>query len=234
MFPLTAQIKGGRTSWINRRNNPNYYRLKGCVIANEFIYPMQFTADLSEFIGIVLGDGGLTDSQLSITLNRIADKQYISYVRQLIIKLFSYTPTIFERNDSKATVIRVNGVDFIKYLNRLGLIIGNKVVNQVDVPDWIKTNSEFSQKCVRGLVDTDGCVFINKYLVNSRWYQYKKLAFSNRSKPLLNFVYNTLTNIGLQPIHYQGKQVRLCRYKQVEKYMMSIGSSNQRLLKFFT
>ena len=107
--------KGGLTTQLKRKNNPEYYKKWAAVTKNKFNKPKQ-SKNLAEFIGIVLGDGGLTRSQLFITLNSEADKIYISYVVKLIFKLFKYNPYVFKRKDAKAVVIVVTGVDFVDYL----------------------------------------------------------------------------------------------------------------------
>jgi DNA-binding XRE family transcriptional regulator len=225
---------GGKHSWINRRIDPEHSKSVGLVCPNVFQYPSIHNPSFAEFIGIVLGDGGITPSQLTITLNRVADKEYIQYVLNLISVLFGYKSFIHERQHACATTITINGVDFIDFLLKRGLNVGNKVKQQVGVPSWISKNLTLATYCVRGLMDTDGCVFNNNYKVHGKWYQYKKIAFSNRSIPLLMFVCNTLKSLGLSPIYYQGIQIRLCKHEEVEKYMISVGSSNPRLLKFFS
>jgi hypothetical protein len=222
---------GGINSWINRQANPELYKSLHCQVANRFRHPQIDNNDFAEFIGIALGDGGLTRSQLTITLNRIADKDYITYVKNLIIKLFNYRPSILERKHACATNIVINGVDFIKFIKQFGLVIGNKTRLQVGVPSWID-NINLAIRCVRGLMDTDGCIFLNRYKVNNNWYQYKKVAFANKSYPLLRFVHETMSRIGLHPIYYQNKQVRLCSEKETLKYLDIIGSSNPRLQSY--
>ncbi|MBI4590649.1 MAG: helix-turn-helix transcriptional regulator, partial [Candidatus Rokubacteria bacterium] len=32
---------------------------------------------------------------------------------------------------------------------------------QVDMPEWIKADARLARACVRGLVDTDGCIYIH-------------------------------------------------------------------------
>lgn len=231
---LEGRRRGGINSWINRRKNPEYYRSLGCNITNTFSYPTLDNPKFAEFIGILLGDGCITKNQLTITLNRVADHHYISYVSSLIKNLFSYTPSIMQRKDSCATVIICSGVDLVSFIEKCGLVRGDKVRQQVGVPLWIQTNLNLAKQCVRGLMDTDGCIFTNRYLSNNKWYQYKKVAFANKSQPLLNFVYTTLTEVGLHPIYYQGKQIRLCSENDTIRYLKIVGSGNERLLRFYS
>jgi hypothetical protein len=216
-----------------RRDDPEHYRALGCVVANEFSDPPK-SRYLAEFCGIVLGDGAVSESQLQITLNSIVDRSYVQYVGALILELFGYTPSIYARKNCNATVLVITGVKFIQLLQSLGLQIGDKVRNQVDVPLWIKANSEFSRWCVRGLMDTDGGIFQHHYKVNGKQYEYLKTCFSNLSQPLRHFVYNTLMVNGLHPKLRGMNHVWLYSESETCKYMRSIGSSNERLLSKFT
>lgn len=49
-----------------------------------------------------------------------------------------------------------------KVLISFGLKRGDKITNQVRIPEWIKQDSDFSKRCIRGLIDSDGCVYFCK------------------------------------------------------------------------
>lgn len=152
---------------------------------------MLISEDLIEFIGILLGDGGIIYDEkshhyaFSITLNGIDEADYVVYVENLIESLFGTNiskswekdkPSA--RNDSKAITLNVYSKSIIKELLNLGLKSGNKSSNQVDTPKFIFNQNKYIKRCLKGLVDTDGSIFVNK----SRATIY--IAFSNSSKPL--------------------------------------------------
>ncbi len=226
---LEGRKKGGsRTLAILRR--------RGIIpIAKVYNFPKSYGSDLAEFVGIVLGDGGVTSSQCIITLSREADRDYIPAVSGLGLKLFGERPKIYKRKTCKADDLCYNGIKFVEYLATIGIKTGNKVKQQVDVPEWIKKNREYSFRCVRGLIDTDGCITIHRYKVGNTVYRYRKLNFSNHSYPLILFVKQILNSIGLTP-KLAGKlgkdRVWLYNYAEVQKYLRVIGSSNTRLLRF--
>lgn len=198
-------------------------------------FSQKYSKNLAEIVGILLGDGGITKQQTCITLNSLADKDYILYVANIGYKLFGVKPKILKRKDCNATAIYWNGIMLVKNLVNVGLKIGNKVKQQVDVPEWIKSNKKFKIECLRGLMDTDGGVFIHKYKVNNKYYYYKKVCFTNRSVPLLKFVFNTLTEIGFKPkiiLKVENKKVWLYNKDETIRYLELVGSHNTRLLKF--
>ena len=112
------------------------------------------------------------------------------------------------------------------------MIVGNKVKQQVDVPDWIKGESEYKIACLRGLMDTDGGVFIHRYKVNGKEYSYRKICFTSHSIPLLRFVYDTLNELGFTAKiinKVANKDVWLYNTHEVDRYLELVKSSNQRL-----
>lgn len=222
--------KGGTKAIANLKRNGKIPSLK--------IYrlPEKFNADLAEYVGIMLGDGGITPGQCTITLNSIADKDYIDFVRDLGKKLFGEEPKCFKKKDCNAIAIYYNGSFLVRYFIKIGLKIGNKVKQQVDVPDWIKQVEKYRVACLRGLMDTDGGVFLHRYKVNGKTYWYRKICFSNRSVPLLHFVFKTLQELKLTPKiidKVENNKVWLYNGEEVKQYLNLVGTHNSRLLKLF-
>lgn len=192
-----------------------------------------FSKELAEFVGIMLGDGGISQYQTCITLHDKDDKKYSLFVIGLIKKLFSVPVTIFHRKSDSTIRILVSRTGLVNFcVQKIGLKMGNKIRQQVDIPIWIKKNKKFSITCIRGLFDTDGCVFNHHYSVNGKYYNYKKISFTSHSKPLLKSVFNILNNIGLRArITKNGKDVRIDSQKDVKNYFKIVGSHNPKYLK---
>jgi hypothetical protein len=150
-----------------------------------YTLPATVNEELAEYIGIMLGDGGITANQCTITLNREADCDYINYVSSLGEKLFGEKPKKFYHKKDKAVKLYYNGSLLVRYFLSLGLKIGSKVKQQVSIPDWIYSSLQFKIACIRGLMDTDGGVFLYKKTINEKKYIYKKICFSNRCMPIL-------------------------------------------------
>lgn len=190
------------------------------------------SADLAEFVGIVLGDGGISKRQLTITLNDKDDKDYGEFVITLIKKLFDVPVSTYHREEVSTINFIVSRSELIHFcVEELGLKRGNKIKQQVDIPDWIKQNELYSIACVRGLVDTDGCVFPHRYKVNEKWYSYKKLSFTSYSKPLRQSVFNILKDNALNPRLARDRDVRLESIKDMKKYFRIFNFHNPKHLK---
>jgi len=187
---------------------------------------------LSEFVGILLGDGGITMRQVVVTLHRHDDKEYSDYVRQLVYELFLVVPGVYRNKKSLADNIVISRIELVQFcVHKLGLKIGSKVRQQVDVPAWIKSKKSYRVACLRGLVDTDGCIIKHKYVSKSKEYNYKKLSFTNASLPLLKFVFDELSNLGMSPRATNNKkEVRLESKDDMLKYFSIVGTNNPKHL----
>lgn len=225
-----GRSRGGIKALANLRRN-------GIIpVFKTYRLPIDFNEDLAEYVGIMLGDGGITSGQCTITLNSVADREYVLFILRLGEKLFGEIPKTIKRKNSKAIIIYYNGVLLVKFFVKIGLKIGNKVKQQVDVPEWIKNSQNLSRACLRGLIDTDGGIFLHKYKVSGKEYAYKKICFSNRSIPLLMFVADTLKKLGFTPKiidKVENKKVWLYNEKEVKRYLGIVGTNNPRLLKLF-
>ncbi|OGN01408.1 MAG: hypothetical protein A3B91_03540 [Candidatus Yanofskybacteria bacterium RIFCSPHIGHO2_02_FULL_41_29] len=186
--------------------------------------------NLAELVGVFIGDGGLTKYQAKITLHHKDDKQYIKFVSNLITKLFRVPIKIHHRPNISVKDIVISRVNLVAYLNRLGLPVGNKIKQNIDIPAWIKENSDYSMACLRGLVDTDGCIFTHRYRVGSKKYSYKKISFATASHPLMKSVKNILKNLEIKP-YINKEELRIENQNGVIKYFNIIGSHNPKHLR---
>lgn len=190
------------------------------------------SAELAEFVGIVLGDGGISEMQVTITLHRITDREYSFFVRKLIKKLFGVVPGEYCNLSALADSIVVSRKELVEFcVQGLGLKVGNKIKNQVDIPDWIKNNKKYFIACVRGLVDTDGSIYNHKYISGGKKYSYKKISFTSLSKPLARSVYAFLKENNINPGLYKEKDVKLESQADVARYFSIFGSHNPKHLK---
>ncbi|MFZ2522379.1 MAG: LAGLIDADG family homing endonuclease [Minisyncoccia bacterium] len=190
---------------------------------------------LAEFVGILLGDGHISNYQVTVTLSS-KEKDYILYVQNLINNLFGVMPTIIKQRLANAVTIVVSRKLLVDFCQKFGFKKGNKVSNKVDIPEWIKKDKKFSIACIRGLIDTDGCFFNHTYTVGGKSYSYLKMAFTSASVPLRESVKNILINSGFsvrmskERKGSSGRDVRIDGFYSVNKYIKEIGSHNKKHL----
>lgn len=212
-----------------------WWDTKGRLIENDILKPKPFrkpskSADLAEFIGIMMGDGGISKTQISITLHSIDDEKYKNYVIALLKRLFEVEPGIHKHKNALANTIFISRVNLVKFcIEILGLPLGNKVRQKLDIPTWINRKISFQRACVRGLIDTDGCLVIHKYRVNGKRYCYKKLSFCSASPALVKSVIQILRRFDFKPrLSHNGRNVWIDDQREVARYLETIGSSNSK------
>ena len=201
------------------------------IFRRKYVYLPTASMELAEFMGIMMGDGSLTARQITVTLHHIDDLAYSKFVTDLMRRLFRIRPSVYHSVKNSVNDIVLSRSELVTFLNSLGLPIGNKVRQQIDIPDWIKQNKAFATACVRGLVDTDGSVFTHSYTVNGKRYHYKKLSFSSRSEPLRVSVAQILADRDMSPRLDTSYNVRLDSIADMKKYFSKVGSHNPKHLK---
>lgn len=156
---------------------------------------------LAELIGIILGDGGLYKStyRVQISFNGIDDIKYVYYVKKLLTRLFHISPKEYWEKNSENANGTEKGMILYYYRKKIfcelishGIISGNKMKNQISVPNWIKKNQKYTIACIRGLFDTDGCLHL--YIKRPSL----RIEFSNASLPLIKDFYDMCISLGIK------------------------------------
>ncbi len=224
-----GRIKGGKSSVNFFRNNPALVKKSGFIIRKQIKYPGK-SIQLAELIGVILGDGGMSGNhQLTISFNSKTDKEYSVFLGKILRKLFSIDHHIHPRKGCNGADMVVSSSNLIDFLLKQGIVTGNKVKNQVDIPDWINDKPEYQKACLRGLIDTDGSFYRHRYNSNGRNYTYLKLCFASRSKPLLNSVLRILRKFNFDA-YLHGDQIFIYSMLGIKKYSEEIGSHNPKHL----
>lgn len=187
---------------------------------------------LAEFFGIMIGDGGINNHwQANISMNATKDLGYSFYIAELCHKLFDITPAIRERQTKNTLIVSLTSTTIVEYLIRNGLCRGNKLKAGLKIPTWILNKKSYQKACVKGLIDTDGCLFIHVH--KSKWgkvYRNIGLNFSNYSPDLIFQVADILNDFGIIPhLHKSGKQIFVYQAEAVAKYLKEFGTSNNRI-----
>ena len=181
----------------------------------------------------MLGDGCLSSRfQVGISFNSETDRVYGGYLQRLFQRLFGVSATIQRRRETHGWTVVASSRALVEHLQILGLVQGNKVANQVDVPEWIWTRRRYQQACLGGLIDTDGSIYRYIHRVYGHQYDHAGLCFTNRSRPLLLSVERLLKNCGFHP-RAGGHHVYLNRQREIGRYFQFIGSRNPKHVKRF-
>lgn len=194
----------------------------------------RYSKDLAEFVGIMMGDGGITKNQLKITIHSKDDRDYSRFIKNLVEKLFDVPISVFYHKDKLAMDLMVSRTELVRFCNEtLGLKIGNKLKQGLDIPDWIKQSREFQKECMRGLMDTDGCIFNECHNIKGKKYCYPRLAFTSYSEALCLSVFEIFENLGFQPKIRIRRNVQLEKKEDILGYFRIIGTNNPKHQKRF-
>lgn len=226
-----GRSKGGRVTYQKFISNPKLAKKLGFRIAKQINHPKK-SPMLAELVGILIGDGGITDYQVRVILNKETDKEYSRYVTKTFRYLFHLESTIREEKDEKVCEVVISSRNLVKYLRKLGLKKGNKIRQQIDIPDWIKRNEKLTIACLRGLVDTDGSFYVDIHKLKNRYYFNPGLVFTTCSLPLFLSVKKILRELNYHPTGNK-RNIFLRREGEIIRYFKEIGSNNPKhILKF--
>ena len=116
---------------------------------------------LAEIIGIMLGDGNLNRNRIRVCFDK-RNIRYIHYVKDLFKEVFGVNlKEEIIKKTNQAYLYCYNKSLMLEFIN-LGLKKGDKIKNELTIPDWIKENKGYSMSCIKGLIDTDGCIYFSK------------------------------------------------------------------------
>ena len=221
-----GRARGGKTTQKKFSLNPKYAKKVGFILRKEIYYPAKSSA-LAEFIGVVLGDGSISEHQVAISMNSKVDIQYGNFVKRLIMRLFKINPYVKIREKNTLQII-TTGKNLVEFLLKCGLKKGDKVAQQVNVPKWIAKDKNFRISCLRGLMDTDGGVYFHTHFTKGIKYKHIGMCFTNKSIPLLNFVYEVLVSAGISAYNNKKSHVSIYGKEEIKKYMDLVGSKNEK------
>lgn len=217
--------KGGINS-INTHilNNTGFNVSKPILVPNK-------NEDLAEVIGAIMGDGGMSTMQIQITLNFFTDKEYACYLKNLLEKLFGVSVSLIEREKNSTVVLLISSKKAVSFLHKNGLLIGNKIKQNIDFPGWINQRKAWQRACLRGLFDTDGCTYIDHHHYKTKQYGNIAVAITSYSASLLQSIYKALDNLNFHPTITSKNTVLLRREKEVYRFFREIKPSNKRHFK---
>ena len=138
-------------------------------IRQDIRLPVEYSKELAEFVGILLGDGHLNQTQIMVTLG--SKDEYTDYVCGLIEYLFEVKAKVFITPKGHY-VVYIGSTMLVRWFLEMGLVF-NKVKSQVDVPRCVFSKKIYMGSALRGLIDTDGSIYQIKFGT--------QISFCNRS-----------------------------------------------------
>lgn len=186
------------------------------------------STDLAEIIGAFIGDGSLSKWQGKIYLNLKTDMFYAKYLQRALQGLFEIPVSIYQRTYTSTVDVVVSSKRFVEFLNKKGLPTGNKLKQGLDIPSWIYKNKDWQRACLRGLLDTDGCTYIDHHLYKNKQYVHIGIVYTSYSIYLLKSIGKILTNLGYSPTFASKNRIFLRKKDEVLRFFREFKPNNQR------
>jgi hypothetical protein len=207
---------------------------------------MELNEDLCEFVGAIIGDGcvdsytkksGKSSYHISFTGDPVLDKSYLcETMPKLISKLFNVRARPIFRKTQNGLVLNIYSKKVFSLLTkRFNFPIGSKTLSVKILNEIIEGGDRFIYSTIRGIADTDGCVFLDKRKAYKK--PYARIHLVTYSRPL----FEQLKEIfGKEfSIYFRESMAEVnMRYdiviygnRQLKKWMDLIGFSNERHLK---
>lgn len=225
---IEGRKKGGLMSVKVNMNLYNGFKLA------RVIRPIEENSDLAEMCGILIGDGGMTKYQVIVSTNSSTDMEHALFVKRLFKKLFGLDAGIYFREKEKAVNIVVSSRNLVLFLQSKGIPNGNKFAKPLRVPPWIFKNKKFQGAFLKGLFDTDGCVYIDKKFFNGVKYVYPNVAITSYAPSLLKDLKKIINNLKLECTYKSSqKSVYLRGAELVNNFFSVVGSDNPKHLARF-
>ena len=169
-------------------------------------------------------------NNIYITLNSIKDAKYALYISSLCKQLFGIEPVMRKRKTGNTLVISLASMSVVDFLVANGLVRGNKLKAGLRIPKWILAKPSYCKACVRGLVDTDGCIFIHVHKVIGRIYKNIGFSFTSYSPELIFQMADIFAKFNFIPhISKRGQDISLYQENIIIKYLTVFGTSNERI-----
>ncbi len=218
-----------RQRWLEWWQTKGKFQQNNYFVLKKISFPSK-SEDLAEFAGIMMGDGSITKRQVAVTVHHKDDRVYSLFVKRLMQHLFDVKPSWTIRVKRSTIFVVISRTQLVKFCQSIGLVVGNKVKQQIDIPDWIMKDAIFRMACIRGLMDTDGCIYNECHTINSKKYCYPRLSFVSMSAPLRTSVFKIMKELDFSPKIRNNRSVQLENKREIARYFETIKSHNPKHL----
>jgi len=189
----------------------------------------------AELIGMHVGDGTLYLAGKTLVWElrgSIHEQEYYEHVAKLIKDMLNIEVKPKYRGPNSYGIQTTNKIITNFFINN-GFKPGKKVYT-VRIPDYVKlADKTIRQSFVRGLFDTDGCVWFYKNRTPYRYYP--KIEFSFASEPLWEDLAPLLDNLGFRVHKWKsqrkdGIEYKICAagFNNLDRWIKEIKPANSK------
>lgn len=243
-----GMIKGGENNYaknsaaiIARLREGFQRKTESGAFAKPVDLNVPLSEELCELVGAIIGDGcvdgyvpkqGNSKYHVQIVGNSVSDKDYLLIILSAIAKnIFGINAKHYFRKGHNALNLDLYSKQlFLLLTNRFGFPAGPKTYTTKIPEEIMKAEEKFVFATIRGIFDTDGCVFLDPRKIYNR--PYPRITLQTVSEPLFLQLKEFLSKYFALYAHHSIARHSYCievyGHKQVEKWMKLIGFSNSR------
>lgn len=183
---------------------------------------------LAEFFGVYLGDGTLTRYFIRISGDSRYDLSYFEYLDLLVFELFGIHGKISRNKKTNNLYFTIYSKKLCDFFNkRLGVKYGDKINNNTLISDLFLNDPPLALACLRGLVDTDGCVSLRGDSFSISFFSGNPVLIKQIKTTFWKYGFFTYVSKGGDEIGTNSKE-------KVRLYFEKVGSSNLRhIVRFY-
>jgi len=201
-----------------------------------------FDGDFAEVVGALIGDGCLckflSKSEGNVWRYVVAftgpwnqdHEYYETRIRPIIYKNFGITGCIYHRRDNDTVGYFIQSERVVKFFHELGLPLGTKGEN-LGIPPQILADDKLARACIRGIFNTDGCIYrrySKQYSNHPKHYKsYAVIQFKMKSRRLVEEIKAVLNKSGIRTTKIgEDKGCWVCRIttqEHVDSFMKLFG-----------
>ena len=177
--------------------------------------------DYAELLGLYLGDGYVVRAGRTYRLRIYLDSRHarvVAEARSLLERSFSQNEIGVMRSHGGAmTILSVYSSHLTCLFPQHG--IGKKHERPITLEPWqTELTATFPWAFLRGLIRSDGCVFVNRTGV----YEYVSYEFTNFSHDIRDLFTAACDGVGVS-YRCNGNRIRICQRPSVEALLRQVG-----------
>ena len=230
-------IKGGQEKYKKYPEHLERFRKIKREMRPTFDFNMKLNEKLCEFIGAFIGDGFIgkygSHYMLEFTGDSRFDKEYLNEMAQIGKDLFRIKkPYFYKVKNRNVLRLKLYSKSLLEFLQKRFNFNKGKKCYTVKIPvEIINSDKKLIFATIRGIFDTDGCVFFDKRKIYKN--PYPRITFLTTSPDLFFQLKDFLSNyfkLYTRKSKRRGHYLEVYGQKQFSKWMSLIGFSNSRHL----
>ena len=183
---------------------------------------------LAEFVGIFLGDGSFGNKyQIVISWNHRCEHDYARHVQEMVYKLFGLESKIRIRKEYGSAEVVISSSNLVDYIRKLIGIKAGASKKLFKLPAWLLKNKRYRIGFLRGLFDSEGCVYQHKCYSNAKAYSYIKIAITNYCDEILSAFQSFLKSLKINSVKYRNR-IHIYSSKDTRRFFSLVGSNNNK------